>query len=144
MLASAALAVAAWASADHRPVNISYVRSSASGADETRGPASAQAFNRGAITGPFATRIIPAGTAFDGTHLWVVTSPGPGIVELHPSGTTVGLAPAGGPPAIPVAGIDIWVSGFDGEPGPNLRGTTTGPFATGIPAGTASDGTHLG
>jgi hypothetical protein len=144
LLAGAALAAAALASADQRPVNLTYTRSGAPGTDETQGPAGAQAFNGDATTGPFATRIIPAGTAFDGTHLWVVTSPNPGVVELRPGGTAAGPFPADGPPGIPFGGIDIWVSGFNGETGPNPRATTAGPSGTGIiPAGTAFDGTHL-
>jgi hypothetical protein len=31
--------------------------------------------------------IIPAGTAFDGTHTWVVTGPTPGGIEPSPNGT---------------------------------------------------------
>jgi hypothetical protein len=90
LLASAALAAATLASADHRPVNFTYARNGAPGADETRGPAGAQALNGDATTGPFATGIIPAGTAADGTHMWVITSPKPGVIELHPDGTTAG------------------------------------------------------
>jgi hypothetical protein len=109
LLASAALAAAALASADQRPVNFTYARSSVPGADETQGPASAQAF-KGDATGPFATTIIPAGTAFDGTHMWVITSPNPGVIELHPGGTAAGPFPAGGgPPGIASAGTQKWV-----------------------------------
>jgi hypothetical protein len=145
LLASAALAAATLASADHRPVNFTYARNGAPGADETRGPAGAQALNGDATTGPFATGIIPAGTAADGTHMWVITSPKPGVIELHPDGTTAGPFPTGGgPPGIPFDGIDIWVSGFNGVTGLHPDGTTAGPSATGIiPAGTAADGTHM-
>jgi hypothetical protein len=104
LLASAALAAATLASADQRPVNFAHARNGAPGADETRGAAGTQALNGDATTGPFATGIIPAGTAADGTRMWVITSPDPGVIELRPDETTAGPFPAGGRPGIASAG----------------------------------------
>jgi hypothetical protein len=119
------------------PGRLGFAAALASGALAAASLASAgQSAHGSATAGPFATGIIPAGTAFDGTRMWVIASPNPGVIELSPAVTAAGPFPADG--------IDIWVSGFNDMTGLNPDGTTARPSATRvIPPGTAFDGTRM-
>jgi len=106
LLASGALAAASQALAAGDPEcgsggssftaasGVTYACNGAPGAEGTQGPAGAQGLKGDATAGPFATGIVPTGTAFDGTNTWVVTSPNSGVIELNPDGTFPGRGQA--------------------------------------------------
>jgi hypothetical protein len=85
----------------------------------------------------------PGAIAFDGTNMWVADGQGADVIELSPSGSTVGTFTVGvGPSGIAFDGTNMWVlSGEVTKLSP--AGVTLGTFPLNTRGGIAFDGRHM-